>query len=100
MGENAYEEWNAEVARIVTIRHPLATVTHEKELGGGCNAVVVEGGSDTVVVVTNDALGIYTHEQWFGDGGTEYGEFPFTDVMGTPQDAADRAEPYIIAAGC
>jgi len=100
MDEYAYQSWNAEVARIVTSRHPLATVTHEKELGGGCNAVVVECGSDTVVVITEDALGIYTRGQWFGDEDTEHGEFPFTDSMGTPEEAADRAQPYIAAAGC
>jgi len=100
MTENAYVAWNAEVSRIVASRHPLAKVTHETELGGGCNAVVVECGSDKVVVITEDALGIYTRGQWFGEHGTEYGEFPYTEAMGTPEEAIEKAEPYILAAGC
>lgn len=95
-----YIEWHAEVARIVTERHPSATVTHETQLGGGTNAVVIECGEDTVVVITDDALGIYTRAQWFGDEDESDGEFPFSDVMGTPEEAAERANPYIVAAGC
>lgn len=100
MTEYGYEEWHAEVARIVVERHPSATTTHERQLGGGINAVVVECGEDTVVVISDDALGIYTRGQWFGDEGDENGQFPYSDVMGTPQEAVDRAEPYIAAAGC
>lgn len=60
----------------------------------------MECGEDTVVVISDDALGIYTRAQWFGDEGDEHGQFPHSASMGTPQEAADRAEPYIIAAGC
>jgi len=95
-----YIEWHAAVASIVADRHPLAKVTHETQLGGGINAVTVECGDDTVVVISDDALGIYTRDQWFGDEGDENGEFPFSDVMGTPEEAADKAESYIVAAGC
>jgi len=95
-----YIAWHAEVARIVAERHPLATVTHETQLGGGINAVTVECGDDTVVVISDDALGIYTRAQWFGDEDDADGEFPITDVMGTPEEAADKAQPYITAAGC
>lgn len=95
-----YVEWHAEVARIVTERHPLAKVTHETQLGGGINAVTVECGEDTVVVISDDALGIYTRAQWFGDEGDENGEFPYSGVMGAPEEATDKAKPYIVAAGC
>lgn len=93
-------EWHAEVARIVADRHPSATTTHQRELGGGTNAVVVECGGDTVVVISDDALGIYTRAQWFDGEGEEDALSPYSDAMGTPQEAADRAEPYITAAGC
>jgi len=96
----SYEEWHAEVARIVADRHPSATTTHERQLGGGINAVVVECIGDSVVVISDDAIGIYTRDQWFGDEGDENGQFPYSGKMGTPQEAADRAEPYIAAAGC
>lgn len=100
MSDYTYEEWHAEVARILIERHPSATVTHNRQLGGGMNGVEVECGADTVVVVTDDALGIYTRGQWYGDEGDENGEFPYSDVMGSPEEAADRAQPYIVAAGC
>lgn len=100
LNEHTYTGWHAEVARILAERHPLATVTHETQLGGGINAVVVECGADRVVVVGDDALGIYTRAQWFDGEGEDEAEFPFADDMGTPQEAADRAEPYIIQAGC
>lgn len=100
MSVYGYKGWHAEVARIVASRHPSATVSHETELGGGCNAVVVECGDASVVVITDDALGVYTREQWFGNEGDVNGEFPFSDVMGTPEEAADRAQPYIAAVGC
>lgn len=95
-----YIEWHAEVARIVTERHPSARVTHETQLGGGINGVTVECGEDTVVVISDDALGIYTRAQWYGDEGEENAEFPISDVMGSPEEAADKAQPYIVAAGC
>ena len=100
MTGNAYVPWHAEVARILSERHPSATVTHETQLGGGINAVVAECGPDTVIVISDDALGIYTRAQWFGGEGEENGDFPYSDDMGSPEDAVSKAEPYISAAGC
>lgn len=98
--ESSYVTWHAEVARIVAERHPTATVTHETQLGGGINGVVVECGQRRVVVISDDALGIYTRGQWFGDEGDENGEFPFSGDIGSPEEAADMASPYISAEGC
>lgn len=95
-----YEEWHAEVARLVAERHPLAKVTHEKQLGGGINGVVVECSEDTVIVISDDALGIYTPAQWFDGEGEEDAVFPFTGDLGTPEEAADRASQHIKNAGC
>ena len=100
MTDYTYEAWHAEVARLVANRHPSANVTHSKQLGGNCNGVVIECGEKTVVVISDDALGIYTREQWYGDEGEDNGDFPYSDVMGTPSEAADRARSYIVAAGC
>jgi hypothetical protein len=69
-------------------------------MGGGINAVTVECGEDTVVVISDDALGIYTRAMWFGDEDENDGEFPISDVMGSPEEAADKAQQYIVAAGC
>lgn len=60
----------------------------------------MECDAAAVVVISDDALGVYTRGQWFGDEGDENGQFPYSEAMGTPQEAADRAEPYITAAGC
>lgn len=100
MSENAYVQWHADVARLVSERHPSAIVTHETQLGGGTNAVVVECGEDSVVVISDDALGIYSRAQWFGDEDEADGDFPFSGDMGTPDEAADRVDPHIVAAGC
>lgn len=100
MSEFSYAEWHAQVARLVSERHPFAKVTHETQLGGGVNAVAIECGEDAVVVISDDALGVYTRAQWFGGEGEEDAEFSFSEDMGTPEEAVDRAEPYIVAAGC
>jgi hypothetical protein len=100
MSVSAYEAWHAEVARLVSERHPSAVVNHETQLGGGINAVTVECGDDTVIVISDDALGIYTRAQWFGAEDEADGDFPFSDDMGSPEDAVSKADPYISAAGC
>lgn len=100
MSTNAYEQWHADVARIVSERHPSAVATHETQLGGGINAVVVECSGDKVIVISDDALGIYSRAQWFGDDDEAEGDFPFSEEMGTPEEAVDKADPYIALAGC